>query len=96
MRIFVLILSLLLKNKTKIHITNNIQIKQTVFNFQVKYLAGAFKKLNDKYKNKNKTLYRLIPIKVSIHFFSVKRSELFFSLCCFNIKKYKLCHLSIL
>ncbi len=73
MRIFVLILSLLLKNKTKIHITNNIQIKQTVFNFQVKYLAGAFKKLNDKYKNK--TLYRLIPIKVSIHFFSVKRSE---------------------
>ncbi len=63
MRIFVLILSLLLKNKTKIHITNthNLQIKQTVFNFQVKYLAGAFKKLNDKYKNK--TLYRLIPIK---------------------------------
>ncbi len=61
MRIFVLILSLLLKNKHKDTHTHNLQIKQTVFNFQVKYLAGAFKKLNDKYKNK--TLYILIPIK---------------------------------
>ncbi len=32
-------------------------------------------------KYKNKTLYRLIPIKAAVLFFSVKSSKLFFSLC---------------
>ncbi len=65
-KIFVIILSLLLKN-TKIHITktHKIPINESVFYFQVQkvYLAGAFNKLN-KHKNKHyidcfllKTLY---------------------------------------
>ncbi len=49
-KIVVIILSLLLKIRTKMHITNthNIQIKK-VFYFQVQqaYLAGAFKKLSE-------------------------------------------------
>ncbi len=47
-------------------------------------------------KYKNKTLYRLIPIKEAV-FFSVKSSKLFFlfAFCFFNIKEYKFCHLSV-
>ncbi len=42
-KIFVIILSLLLKIRTKIHITNthNIQIKQTMLYFQVQYMYLA-------------------------------------------------------
>ncbi len=54
-KIFVIILSLLFKNKNKDTHYNaqNIQIKQTVLYFQVQYvyLVVAFKKLNIKRKN---------------------------------------------
>ncbi len=49
--------------------------------------SRAFKKLNEQLiKIKH---YRLIPIKVTVLFFSVKSRELCFSLwfCCFNIKE---------
>ncbi len=72
------------KIRTKMHITTTHNI-QTVFDYQVQqaYLVGAFKKLNEQLIQIKH--YRLIPIKVTVLFFSVKSSELWF--CCFNIKE---------
>ncbi len=56
---------------TKIHITNthNIQIKQTaLYSDTIGIFSRAFKKLNEQIKNKS--LYRWIPIKAVVIFFS--------------------------
>ncbi len=44
---------------------------------------------------KNKTLYRLITIKVTVMFFSEEWRVIYFSLGFFSIKEYKFCHLSV-
>ncbi len=44
---------------------------------------------------KNKTLYRLITIKVTVMFFSEEWRVIYFSLSFFSIKEYKFCHLSV-
>ncbi len=76
---------LLLKIRKKLHITNThtIQIKQTVLYFQ-EFQENSRNWIN---KYKNKTLYRLIPIKAAVLFF-MSRVEFFSVFCCFSINNF--------
>ncbi len=86
--ICVIILSLLLKIRTNIHITNthNIQIKQTCALFSG--TIGIFSRNIQEIELTNIKIkhYRLISFKAAALFFLSKVASYFFFVCCVSIK----------